>query len=291
LCGPSGLETDRYLLNNSGIDRASIFCSNVVRDYRDDAPPSPEEILRDTPELNRELHAAGPHYVCAMGLYAARWFLGDDIEMEWANGLAFPHFHTWADGTGAEMVVMPVYHAAAGLHQPAIAAKVAWGMEQFGKMCRGEKMPTGHLRDNARMEYAESKRRDLVIDYRVAVDTEGSVEHPWCLSWSNSDGHGQVVRNRPIQFKGLTVLHNALHDLPVLAAMGVTPAKWTDTMLMAALLGVEPQSLKALARRHAGMRMREYNDVIAGARREKALEYLSRAVDWAVEHSVSAAKV
>src|SRR5207249_7423327 len=82
LCGPSGEELDRYLLNNAGIDRASIFCSNVVRDYRDDAPPSPEEIERDTPELNRELHAVGPRYVCAMGLYAARWFLGDDIDME-----------------------------------------------------------------------------------------------------------------------------------------------------------------------------------------------------------------
>lgn len=288
LCGPSGEETDRYLLVNAGIDRAKIFCSNVVRDWRNDEPPSPEELERDRPELERELKAVQPRYICAMGLYAARWFLGDDIEMEWASGLAFPHFHTWADGTGTEMMVMPVIHAAAGLHQPASAVKIAYGFEQFGKMCRGVKMPTGHLRDlRPQPHYAES-----VMDWNppgkpeMAVDTEGSVEHPWCWSGSIMDGSGYVHRNqvkaRPST--SLMILHNALHDLPVLAAMGVVPEKWTDTLLMAALLGTEPHGLKALARRHCGMRMDSYDDIVAPARREKALEYLSKAVDWAVEH-------
>lgn len=278
LCGPSGEETNRYLLNNAGIDRASIFCSNVVRDWRDDEPPSPEEILRDTPELERELKAVGPQYICAMGLYAARWFLGNDIEMEWAHGLAFPYGDQW---------VMPVYHAAAGLHQPSVASKVAWGFEQFGRMCRGDEMPSGHLHDGwYKPRYCEIKGGYV---YGVAgVDTEGSVEHPWCLSFSTENGEAFVDRNGPIRFDDTVVLHSALHDLPVLATMGVVPAKWTDTLLMASLLGIEPQGLKPLARRYAGMKMNEYSDIVAPARREKALEYLSKVVDYATTDTTTA---
>ena len=426
LCGPSGQETDRYLLNNAGIDRASIFCSNVVRDWRDDEPPSPEEIQRDRPELERELKAVQPKYIMAMGLYAARWFLGDDIEMEVHNGLCFPDVEICSqcgkvhrestepsktptqrvlgvdripsgaeeesaptDGdkglrstpasspvcfpnranTGRETItshlrerplrepvafgatdvrgtqskaletglhqrtstgrelqadgeetklgmsslsagsdyttsktcqrcggatrlisVMPVYHAAAGLHQPAIAAKVAYGFTEFGRMCKGEPMPRGHLTDlwADRTEYSECKRRDNIIDYISGVDTEGSVERPWCLSWSATAGHGRVLRNRQIQFNGTVVFHNAIADLPVLEAMGVTIAKWEDTMVKAAMLGVLPYGLKPLCRRLVGMQMQDYDDLVRDARREKAFEYLSRVIDYATANPTEA---
>jgi uracil-DNA glycosylase family 4 len=292
LCGPSGEETDRYLLNNAGISRASIFCSNVVRDWRDDEPPSQEEIKRDRPELERELRIVQPRYICAMGLYSARWFLGDDIEMEWANGLAFP----WNG-----IYVMPVMHAAAGLHVPAQAARIAWGFEQFGKLCRGEKITTEHLRDlgpnpryfdwtdNAIYPMGGSRVAFELENHwgEVAIDTEGSVEHPWCLSATIEPEHAWVLRRHRAaevqQYLGdaTVVLHNSIHDLPILAAMGVVPSRFTDTMIMAALLGVEPLGLKALARRHCGMRMLEYTDIIAVARREKALQFLGEVLDYA----------
>jgi uracil-DNA glycosylase family 4 len=301
LCGPSGEECDRYLLNNAGIPRHAIFCSNVVRDYRDDAPPSEDEIRRDTVELERELKAVQPQYILAMGLYSARWFLGPDVELEWCNGLVFPFVFPW--NPIMQVYIMPVFHAAAGLHQPSIAAKVAWGFEQFGKLCHGEEMPTGHLldldtspryfdwTDNGIHPMGESKVKFELENHfgEVAIDTEGSVEHPWCLSASIEPGHAWVLRRHRAaevqQYLGdaTVVGHNLIHDLPVLAAMGVVPEKFTDTHLMAALLGVEPQGLKPLVRRHCGLRLREYDDVVREARRQKALEYLGTVLDWSIK--------
>lgn len=63
----------------------------------------------------------------------------------------------------------------------------------------------------------------------------------------------------------IVVLHNALHDLPVLRDLGIDLVKegipFTDTMVMAYLLGLEPQGLKPLAYRHAGMHQDAYDEI------------------------------
>jgi uracil-DNA glycosylase family 4 len=347
LCGPSGDETDRYLAINSGIPRHAIFCSNVVKDWREDEPPSHDEIERDRALLERELRNVQPKYILAMGLYSARWFLGDDIAIEWSHGLAFP----WRDS-----IVMPAYHSASGLHMPANAAKVAWDFESFGRLIKGEALPTGHLKDaypnpiykevrhafsisqgwNSSVHQASdptSSLRESAVCQPVslgasntetapkvtseaslcqrsstgrqrqnggaspetlqlyglsenastiiAVDTEGSVERPWSVQVSSIPGTACVIRGPITETVPLIVGHNLLHDLPVLSAMGITVEKFEDTLLMAALLQTEPQGLKALARRHCGMLMSDYDSIVAPARREKALQYLSRVLDYA----------
>lgn len=76
----------------------------------------------------------------------------------------------------------------------------------------------------------------------------------------------------------LTVVHNAPFDLPVLKQVGIVPFKVADTMELAYLLQSEPQGLKPLAYRHAGMEMQSFTDVTADATRRKALQYLATAV-------------
>lgn len=118
----------------------------------------------------------------------------------------------------------------------------------------------------------------------VAVDTEGSVERPWSVQFCDTPGEAWVllaanVKSASVSPDTLIVGHNLIHDLPVLDSLGVKYGPITDTMLMAALLGTEPLGLKALARRHCGMRMAEYNDIVLEARREKALEYLGKVLE------------
>jgi uracil-DNA glycosylase family 4 len=270
LCGPSGQELDRYLRNEAGIDRARVYCTNLVRDFRGGENPEEWEVARDWPLLVQEVQLVHPKFVLALGLWSARALLGLDIELDWANGLHFPL--KWEC---CHFTVMPVIHTAAGLHQPNLAGKIAYGFRQFGALLRGDALPTGHWRDDIKTAYSESKRKHWDVTCLSGVDTEGSVDNPWCVSCSLVAGHGVVFR-ASVEFSGRMVLHNAIHDLPVLDALGVKYGPITDTMLMAALLGTEPLGLKALARRHCGMVSLEYSDIVRDARREKALEYLGK---------------
>lgn len=287
LCGKSGLELDRYLLTESGLDRANVYCTNLVKDYRDGANPEEYEVRRDWPLLVEEFSRVRPKFVLALGAWSARAFCGLDVEMEWANGLHFPT--RWE--VSGNFTAMPVIHVAAGLHQPSAQVKIAHGFRQFGKLVHGQSLSCGHLRPLSQCSYSDSI---ITINGNsvIAMDTEGTVERPWGLSYSVRAGQASVQHHRQRQrnwncksVRDCTiVLHNALSDdIPILRRYGVKVQRFEDTMLKAALLGTEPLSLKALARRHCGMRMQEYNDIVAEARHEKALQYLNNVVEWAIE--------
>lgn len=280
LCGPSGKELDRFLLTESGLDRASVHCRNLVTDYRDGENPEPWEVERDWNLTVEAIMSVRPKFVMAMGLWSARAFLGPAIDMEWASGRHFPL--SWNCGS---FTVMPVTHTAATLHQPRYAARCADDFRNFGRLVKGLPLPTGHLSKPMPVTYSDGV---LTLEEVVAMDTEGTVERPWGLSYSCRPGVASVQhgyrRHRKWDCdrldKALVVMHGALHDLPVLAKLGVRPRQFTCTLLMAALLGTEPHGLKPLARRWCGMVMSEYDDVVRGARREKALEYLGGVLDW-----------
>lgn len=278
LCGPSGQELDRYLLYNAGIHRERVYCTNLVKDYRDGENPERWEVERDRPELMNEIARVRPQYIGLMGLWSARTFLGPALDMEWAHGLAFPLVY-------AARFCMPLYHTAAGLHQPATAAKIAYDFTQFGCLCK-EQPVRMYREDMGRVSYSEDM---LTLADTVAMDTEGSVERPWCVSYSvrarvasvQRRGHPHRKWNCENMHKAKVVLHNAIADLPVLERMGIRPRRFTDTMQIAALLGVEPLSLKSLARRHCGMAMQEYSDIVAPAQQELALAYLEQVLELA----------
>jgi DNA polymerase-1 len=78
------------------------------------------------------------------------------------------------------------------------------------------------------------------------------------------------------------VVHAALYDIEMMQGLGLDfldanlEMPIFDTMMAAYLLCVEPQALKALARRHCGMEMRDYQEVVGKAGLEKQLAYLER---------------
>src|SRR5689334_21797311 len=112
------------------------------------------------------------------------------------------------------------------------------------------------------------------------MDTEGLPGSPWGLSYSATHGDAHVVRAGDREALDTirsflsaptvhVILHNALHDLAVLRDMNILlrQGSYTDTIVMAYLLCIEPQGLKPLAFRHAGMVMSSYPEVIRDADR------------------------
>lgn len=80
----------------------------------------------------------------------------------------------------------------------------------------------------------------------------------------------------------LVVLHNSMHDLETLHKWGIHPRNFTDTMIMAYLLGDLPQGLKPLAYRLCGMKTDSYEAIVGPAMQDAARQYLEVAaiVDW-----------
>lgn len=294
--GPAGREMDRYLLR-ANIDRADCYVTNLLKDYREGDPdPTPTEIMDQEPALLEELWGVQPAFIGAIGRFSARYFLGD-ISMESAHGLAFKK-KVWDSDT--DTVVVPIYHPAAGLYDPEMQALIQDDFLHLGHYVSGRLPARPPVDEFPEPEYTELTDADakaiqyLFVGNTIAVDTEGDERDPWCLSFS-SDGRGSayVIRagsKRALRSFGeailvnnsLVVLHNSLYDIPVLRALGIKVPRYTDTMVMAYLLQLEPQGLKPLSYRHMGMAMQDYQDVIREPSRRLMLEYLATAskTDW-----------
>lgn len=274
--GPSGQALDDYLLA-AGIDRANCYTTNVVRTFEGDDEVIEAEIERDLPVLRKEMLACKPRYIGLLGRVAVSVMLPwvKDFDMYWGHGLMFgwqaPWGHCW---------LMPCYHPAAGMHQTSIQGATAWDFEQFGRMTRDERVRP-YRECQQKSDYIEAPTYlNLDRDALVAIDTEGSVRRPWCASMTGCATVATVVRTGMVKIAGTMAMHHSLHDLAVLKAMGISVGKFEDTMLKASLVGVEPHGLKDLARRHLGMKLRHYDDLVRDARRVKAINYLGEVIEW-----------
>lgn len=121
----------------------------------------------------------------------------------------------------------------------------------------------------------------------VAVDTEGTIERPWCMSVASDPRQSSVVRmggSVAVNADAIFVLHNGLWDLRVLRSMGIVPNRFTDTMLMAWLLGFEFIGLKKLSGLLLGKDRDSYKDVMENANerimREWLLDRLAQFPRW-----------
>jgi DNA polymerase I-like protein with 3'-5' exonuclease and polymerase domains len=127
----------------------------------------------------------------------------------------------------------------------------------------------------------------------IGLDTEDGPDGTWSVQVSGDPGSAIIIlTSNPnsiarlnafiVMHSPLVVMHNALYDLPKIQALGITPAHITDTMVMAYLLQNEPLGLKALAWKHANVKMRNYVEMIRDARNANGLAYLHAvcALDW-----------
>jgi len=272
--GRTSSEFSRYLDGYLLPCREEVYITNLIKTLPAGKGISDDEIARDEHLLADELWSVQPQIVVTLGRASSRHFLGD-VDLETVHGI--PHPSRITDTfSSPPPIVFPCYHYAAGLHAPELAAKYDYDMQRLSLLLKG-KLPA-KPQDTLVPYYSETPEACIVSPV-VGVDTEGWVTNPWCISYSEKPGSGFVVRPSGrfgVSSDTLVVLHNSLHDLTVLRAMGVMPRKYTDTMIMAYLLGLEPQGLKPLAYRHAGMLQDDYADLTREAGERIAREWLEK---------------
>jgi DNA polymerase I-like protein with 3'-5' exonuclease and polymerase domains len=238
-----------------------------------------------------ELSRVQPEYIIAVGRFASRFFLGDEIKMDVVHGRPF-HM--------TDSIVIPVFHVAAGLHDPSRMIQVQADFADAASIIKGHFKPIkDEYGENVLYRHLErsDQLRNILKDKKlIAVDTETYPDgSPYCLTFSVQPGIAYMIKAGQHELLHIlgsvisapevtTVLHNALFDLPVLSQMGVSPhpAGVRDTMVMAYLKQGEPQGLKPLAYRWCGMEMMSYEEAVGDATKIKALAYLSTVIqsDW-----------
>lgn len=132
-------------------------------------------------------------------------------------------------------------------------------------------------------------------DLNLSIDTEGSVRRPWSVQFSDIPGRGYVIASSRrdllarfgqylLRRRPRLTFHSALHDLGMNRALGLPlDLPFDDTMVMAYLLQLEPQGLKALCVRHCNMRMNSYMSVLGDAGQRLAVDYLAGL--WDIENA------
>lgn len=287
----------QHLLESIGLSRDLVYVTNLVKTrYGADKDPTPEQIREHEPLLWAELEDVSPSTVVTLGRFSTRHFLGD-VDMTTVHGI--PHPAELKPPLSGFVTVMPCFHPAAGLHRPETAQMVWDDFRQLDLLLKGEIEP--HPMEDRHPSpvysvpvsgvHGVSCLASMIVEAGIAaVDTEGTVDDPVSVQASCKPGravyvdvHNPDSRDedglRALQIalpRVLVVLQNAVHDIPVLRALGVELNDFRDTMVMAYNLCTEPQNLDALAYRHAGMVKTSYADMVKGAKRKLEREYLER---------------
>lgn len=115
------------LLRSIGLDRRDVFITNMVKcrppNNRD---PFPGEIQACSAYLDAQIAAIAPRVIVPLGRHAlARWFPGQSIGRVRAR--------PWHFG---EIVVFPLYHPAAALHNGGLRATIEQDFAKLGELLR-----------------------------------------------------------------------------------------------------------------------------------------------------------
>jgi len=317
--GQAGQELQRYA-NTAGLDLANARITNLCKvwppvDFRgNQLPPTPEDILRDEPELLGELLMCEPRVIVAVGAHAARYFLPKFSNMRTEHGL--PQM-TWIEVLGREVPVIAVLHPAAGLHSmlQEEMARIQWDFQQVGKLVRGQ-LPLTRADEYPNPQYrrlfdAEDGPRILANllagRTEVAIDTEGAIEDPECLTLCVTPGEGWMVEAGQVETLAVLdshanaphgvctfIFHYLTHDIPLVCeSMGVRlplhrsvnidgSPTFRDTMNELHLLGgIEPKGLKAAEWRLCAMEADSFEDVAGESAYETTRDYFEHAFGMA----------
>jgi len=135
--GPAGHFLDE-LLAQAGLKRERVFIGNVVKcrppGNRD---PQPDELAACKPYLEAQIAAINPRVIVTLGRFSMGYFI--------ANGKisAIHGRPVWV----ADRLIVPMYHPAAALHQPALRDSIVAdfaGLPRFLDLAksRGNETPT-----------------------------------------------------------------------------------------------------------------------------------------------------
>ena len=124
--GPSGKFLDQ-LLASIGLRRADVYITNMVKcrppNNRD---PLTAEILACRPYLDRQLETIAPKVIVTLGRYSfSKFFPGEQLSRSRGKP------RRWKD-----LVVYPIYHPAAALHNPKLRPVIERDFERLLPLSR-----------------------------------------------------------------------------------------------------------------------------------------------------------
>jgi uracil-DNA glycosylase family 4 len=276
LCGRSGNLFDD-LLKTISLGRDRIRVDHVYPYWTgpDTPEPSPRQLRSTRDHVLEQIRLTDPEVILALGRTATRWFCGD-VDLDAAHGIP----HSWNGRT-----VLPTYQPSACFFSPDAAACVYYDLHVFKTVARSGASVV-HREEPTR---TQTVSRRPVRPLHLGIDTEGTIDKPICLTWSDGPGRAGIVyaeAARELKLEaGELIFHSALHDLAVLKRMGVQlSGRIQDSMQAAYLLGVEPQALKQLSKRWLRENMTEFLELVRPYYSRAMHEYLLSAAkrQWAV---------
>lgn len=287
--GKTGDELNRFLNGMDVPERRDWFIDNLFRNYKGkDYEWTLADVRTDEDELRRNLDRVNPALVVTLGRWSTRWFLGD-VAIEDVQGIPYEV---------NDRIIFPIVHPAAGFHSPEMSALTVDGFRQLAAFFNGQLTPRKLYDDpfagQERYEevttllHLERSLRGLHQGSPLAFDTEGWPGMVWSLQYSFEPGTGYLIRSTHTdllrefntalhRIRPRLIFHSALHDLGVGRELGIKfdGLEFSDTMVQAYLLGIEPKGLKSLCLRHANMKMQSFSEVMGDASRRVADTYLT----------------
>ncbi len=265
----------------------SEHCTLLEKMLLKNKDPNPAQISEAIPALLDTIDRIDPDVIVPMGGICTRALLG--VPIVCSHGIA----HS-VQLCGADRVIFPTYDPAAGIQNKAFFAAFYYDLLQFRKYLDGQ-LPVWTAFDQSQcsVEWLSGRPSAALVKQItcprgiVALDTEGWTVKPWGLSFTGDGTHAWVIRSDDraaldwfagwlsIHVKQIT-LHNGIHDVPVLRAMGVDLApfmesgRYHDTQVLAyhdmmrtgsGVLEQEAQNLGTLAYRALGLVLKDLADL------------------------------
>lgn len=113
--GKAGQEQQNHLIRN-GLLQSQFRLANIYPIFQPGNPdPTPDQIDEYTPYLISEIHSTNPSLIIAVGRFAARWFLGEDANLDDIHGIpqrAGSLDATRANRAPSNCTILPVIHPA-----------------------------------------------------------------------------------------------------------------------------------------------------------------------------------
>lgn len=122
------------LLESIGMSRGDVFITNIVKcrppENRD---PRADEVDACTPYLYNQIELIGPKMIVTLGRHSMELFLGDESKISDVHG---------QPRKIGGIVFYPVYHPAAGLHQPRWKSMIEEDFQRIPEVLnRAESLP------------------------------------------------------------------------------------------------------------------------------------------------------
>ena len=228
--GPTGQETN-HLLRIIGLERRDVYVTNLSKwPLNDRKEIKPDEMEMLTALLEEEINKVKPEVILALGAVATNWFLHNGMDMEAVSGV--PHaLFLWP------AILILCFHPAASFRDSSILQWVIEGFKATRVALDGKARAWRQSTPIRERELTEQLCQDV-----VALDTGARFKGgpPYMVSASSCeaaagccyvDDHNALRHIRDhVRGPGvLTLLHNALYDLPQLAKSGIFLARWIDT--------------------------------------------------------------